>query len=245
MERKITTDAGKLAERIDETDVKNGIKDVEAAILDLKDTMGANASLLCLSAPQIGLPMRIFAMRFGDGIRTFINPMISKREGFMFATVSCPEYGNREYIFPCSSRIIGIYQKDTGAPEQNQFSDEAAGAFQYMTNLLDGAPMGDYGLQIDDDFKKASKDEQDEVLKAFMDSLKSRSDILQKEIAGSKSLSDISKGIEFMRKIQTGEVKTELMLDSSKLNRAQRRFLAQEKAKKPDLPIDTYEPKKG
>lgn len=242
MNKKIVTNLDKLSIRADETDVKGDFKKVEEIIADLKDTLDKNPNLVCLSAPQIGYPERIFAIRFSDGVRSFINPMISKSEGFMFATVSCPECDGKEYIFPCSKKILGIYQKDTGAPERNQFDGAASGLFQYMTNLLDGVPVPDYGLQIDEDFKKAPKEEQDEVLKAFMDSMKDRNDKLQKEISENKKLSDIAKGIDFMKKVQAGEVKTELLIDSTKLNREQRRFLASEKAKKPDLPIDTYEP---
>ena len=47
----------------------------------IKNIMEKNTDILALSAPQIGINKRIFCLRFNDQIKTFINPIITKKRG--------------------------------------------------------------------------------------------------------------------------------------------------------------------
>ncbi|MBR6641944.1 MAG: peptide deformylase, partial [Clostridia bacterium] len=50
-------------------------------VAKIKEVMEANPDMLALSAPQIGINKRIFCLRFNDQIKTFINPIITKKKG--------------------------------------------------------------------------------------------------------------------------------------------------------------------
>jgi peptide deformylase len=45
----------------------------------IKEAMEADSAILALAAPQIGIDSRIFCIRFNDQIKTFINPIITKK----------------------------------------------------------------------------------------------------------------------------------------------------------------------
>ena len=45
----------------------------------IKEAMTADTTILALAAPQIGIDSRIFCIRFDDQIKTFINPVVTKK----------------------------------------------------------------------------------------------------------------------------------------------------------------------
>ena len=47
----------------------------------IKEVMNSKPDILALSAPQIGINKRIFCLRFNDQVKTFINPIITKKKG--------------------------------------------------------------------------------------------------------------------------------------------------------------------
>lgn len=56
-------------------------KTVVAAITEV---LVAKPDLVALSAPQIGIDARVFCIKFNDKIKTFINPIIMKKQNQNF-----------------------------------------------------------------------------------------------------------------------------------------------------------------
>ena len=55
----------------------------EAIIKQLKDILESDKTLVAIAAPQIGIEKRIFCMRFKDTIKTFINPIVTKKSQYV------------------------------------------------------------------------------------------------------------------------------------------------------------------
>ena len=207
--REIITDEVILGERCDEIDVlKNGklAREITKAI---KDTIRAN-NLKSLSAPAIGYKYRIFCLNFSDSeIKTFINPIITNAEGIQLARESCHCIPEKEFIRPRNPKIKIMYQNPTGKVLTSELIGLSAVVFQHELDHLDGILLSDVGLEIDEQWDNATDEERQEVIEAYLDSIDMKQKELEKEIAEDPELKKTSDAIDFMTKVQRGEVKLE------------------------------------
>lgn len=207
--REIITDETILGSRSDEVDVVKQGTMVRQIIHTIKDTMRGK-NLKYLAAPVIGLPYRIFCMDFSDSeIKTFVNPIITSAEGLQLARESCECIPNKEFIRPRNPKIKVMYQNPTGKVLQTEFVGLSAVVFQHNIDHLDGVLLSDVGLEIDEQWDKASDEEKREVIDAYLDSLDMKQKELEKEIEEDPDLKRTSDAIDFMTKVQRGEVKFE------------------------------------
>lgn len=219
----ITRDLEKLMKRSEEVLVigmdMQTKPEVAKTIKDLKETIYANKNLVALSAPQIGIFERIFCIRFANGdIRAFINPMISKTDGFHLVREVNPSLPGRSFIVPRHDRIIAMYQTPTGKPEESRFEGVVGEVFQHMVNMLDGVLISDIGLEVDEDFDNATDDERSEVIKAFLEIIKQRTEQVNKEIESDEELKKTRDAINFLKGVATGEIKVEQQEELIKAN---------------------------
>ena len=207
--REIITDEAILGERCDEINVlKQGtlVREITKA---LKDTI-REKGLKSLSAPAIGYKYRIFCLNFSDSeIKTFINPIITNAEGVQLARESCHSIPNREFIRPRNPKIKVMYTNPTGKILSCEFVGLSAVVFQHELDHLDGLLLTDIALEIDENWDKASDEERQEVIEAYLDSIDMKQKELEKEIAEDPDLKRTSDAIDFMTKVQRGEVKLE------------------------------------
>ena len=207
---KIITDLSKLSDRCDEISPFAEEKRVTKIVNDLKDTLIDNPNLVALCAPQLGHKLRIFCIKFANKeIKSFVNPMITKSEGIHLCREFNPSIPGKEYIMSRNDKIILTFQTPTGKIEENIFEGVVAEVIQQQVNMLDGVLLSDFGLEVLPEFDKASKEEQDQVINWWLDSLKEKNEALAKEIDSNEDLFKIKKAIEFMTKVASGEVKTE------------------------------------
>ena len=76
----------------------------------IKEVLAANEDLLALSAPQIGINKRIFCLKFNDQIKTFINPIITKKKGLKIAVETCGSMPGKEIVIGRPEEItLGIH----------------------------------------------------------------------------------------------------------------------------------------
>ena len=120
-----------------------------------------------------------------------------------------PSLPGRSFIVPRHDRVIGVYQTPTGKPEENVFEGVVAEVFQHMVQLLDGVLISDIGLEVDEDFDKASDEERNEVVNAYLDQLKLQAEALNEEIEGDEELKQMRDAIEFVKGLALGEVTLE------------------------------------
>lgn len=204
----IITDIEKLSIRTDELDVRKENKEVRDITVALKNAVREH-NLTSLSANQIGFDKRIFVINFSGDIRTFINPVITQVKGFELSRETCSSIPDKTFIRPRHNDIMVMYQTPLGKIESKQFMGAAAKVFQHEMDHLDGLLLSDIGLEIDEMFDNATEEERMEVINMYLDSLDIKQKEIDKEIQEDEDLKKISDGIDFMTKVQKGEVQIE------------------------------------
>lgn len=202
----IITDENLLCSRSDEIDVRKQNKEMRETILELKEIV-REKDILCLTAPQIGKPYRILVMNFKEvGPRTFVNPIITSAEGLQLSRETCHSIPDKTFIRPRNNKISITYQTPLGKAESKTLVGLAAILFQHGLDHLDGLLLSDIGLEIDDDFDNASEEDKLNIINMYMESLDLKQKNLDKEIKEDKDLQELNNAIDFLEKLQKGEV---------------------------------------
>lgn len=121
----------------------------EEIIKKIKEVMEANPELLALSAPQIGINKRIFCLRFNDQIKTFINPIITKKNGLNIVIETCASMPGKEIVIGRPEEITVVYYNDQFKYEDNKLVGVAASIFDQQAQILDGVLPSELGLVSD------------------------------------------------------------------------------------------------
>lgn len=209
MIKDIITDVEQLSIRCDEIDIRKENDLMRSIILDLKETLREHKTGVGLSANQIGYSKRIFVINFNGEYRSFVNPIIVEVKGLTMNREACLSIPGKEYIRPRHNDITVMYQTPLGKTETKRFFGVAAYVFQHELDHLDGLLISDIGLEITEDFDKATEEERTEVLNMYLDSLDIKQKEIQKEIAEDKDLQDTDNAIKLMEAVQKGEVSIE------------------------------------
>ena len=204
--RQIITNTDQLSDRADEIDARKDGKLVQQITRELKLAIREN-NLTSLSAPQIGYSKRVMCINFSGDIRTFVNPVIVDAKGIGLSREPCSSIPNKTFIRPRNQEITVTYQTPMAKIETKKFVGLAAKVFQHSIDHLDGLLLSDVGLEIDEDFDNASEEEKIEVINAYLDSLDMMKKGLEKQIEETPELKRMDEAIDFIAKLQTGEVK--------------------------------------
>lgn len=200
----VITDYEAYNDRAEEIDLRKEGKLAQSTIIDLKQTIQEN-KYVCLAAPHIGVNKRIVCINFNGDIRTFCNPVISGSKGFELSRESCPALPNKEYIRPRQNDISIIYQTPIGKVESRSFKGLAARVMQYGIDILDGLLLSDVGLELDENWDKATEKEKDEIIDLYLQSLDLKRKEIKTEIDNDPDLKQLSDAIDFMESVQKGE----------------------------------------
>ena len=184
--------------------VKNG-KLAQEIILALKNTM-REQGLSSLAAPQIGYKYRIFCIRFGkDDYRTYINPLIENNTNITMSRETCSSIDNKTFMIPRFSKITMLYVTPLGKVMKSTFTGKAAHSAQHCIDHLNGVMVSDLGLELDELFDNASTEEQEEVIKMYIESLDLRQKALKEEIEHTEELKELNDAIDFMASVKSGQ----------------------------------------
>ena len=115
----------------------------------LKEVLETNPDLLALSAPQIGINKRVFCLRFNDVVKTFINPIITKKHGINFVIETCASMPGKEIVIARPEEITCVYYNDKFEYEDNKLLGVAASMFDQQAQILDGVLPSELGLVSD------------------------------------------------------------------------------------------------
>ena len=182
----------------------------------IKRTM-KKKNLTSLSAPAIGYNKRIFCIDFSDNeIKTFINPLILESEGMELTREICSSIPDKEFIRPRNTVIDVIYQRLDGTVRQNRFTGLAATVFQHEVDHLDGITLADIGLEIEEDFDKASEKDKYEIIDLYLKSLNIKRENIMDEI----NKDDVTKIIYNNEKLAelVGQGKIEVVNNEDEVN---------------------------
>ena len=121
----------------------------EEIIKKIKEVMKEDCELLALSAPQIGINKRIFCLRFNDQIKTFVNPIITKKKGLNIVIETCASMPGKEIVIGRPEEITVVYYNDEFKYEDNKLIGVAASLFDQQAQILDGVLPSELGLVSD------------------------------------------------------------------------------------------------
>lgn len=207
-ETKIIEDIEVLSERADELDIRHENQKMRETILELKRII-KEKNLTHLTAPQIGVNLRLFVINFNGQMKTYINPIITNVKGFELAKETCPSLPGKTYIRPRNNDIVAMYQTPLGKIENKRFVGMAAIVFQHSIDHLDGLLLSDIGMEIGEDFEKATDEEKEEVILMYLKSLDIDAKSVKENIENDAELKNITKAIDFVSDVNSGKVKIE------------------------------------
>lgn len=118
-------------------------------IAALKEALTENKDLLAISAPQLGFEYRIFCIKFNDEIKTFINPIVTKRNGIVISPETCASMPGKEILIGRPEEVFIVYYTDEYKYEDNKLIGPAARIFEQQYQMLDGILPDELGLVSD------------------------------------------------------------------------------------------------
>ena len=175
----------------------------------LKEAMEADSTILALSAPQIGINARIFCIRFADQIKTFINPIVTKKGKYEIKPETFVSMPGKEILITRPEELTVVYYTEEFKYEENKLLGAAARIFDQHCQLLDGVTPAELGLvsdvEADGSLADLSDEEIAQVTEIYKQFIKAKSAALQTEIEKDPDLEKAYKQLKFTEKVITGE----------------------------------------
>ena len=174
----------------------------------IKEVMEANPDLLALAAPQIGINKRIFCLRFNDQIKTFINPIITKKKGLNIVIETCASMPGKEVVIGRPEEITVVYYNDEFNYEDNKLVGVAASMFDQQAQILDGVLPSELGLVSDIEADgKIEEADLVEIIPFYKDTfLPSRLESLKAVIKEDESAAKDFKHLQFTEGVINGRI---------------------------------------
>lgn len=227
---KIETNREKLSDRSEEVDLSNKevLDNISHLVADIKDTLRVHDNMMALSAPQIGSKVRVFCIKFADNdIRTFVNPIITKIEGKYLSIEPCVTLDNKEFMVQRPERILLGYQTPTGQFKSDiEFKSPVSGIIDQMIDTLDGILFFKYeqqGIEIDDEYYKASPEEKEELHKWYKEEYLPRKLDELKALEDDPEIKKMTDAVSFMTKLANNEISlSKVTVNKDKLPKRQK-----------------------
>ena len=177
-------------------------------IAKIKEVMEANTGLFALSAPQIGINKRIFCLRFNDQIKTFINPIITKKKGLNIIIEACASMPGKEIVIGRPEEITAVYYNEDFKYEDNKLLGVAASLFDQQAQILDGVFPCELGLVSDiEEDGKIEEADLAEIIPFYKDTfLPSKLANLQGVIESDEEASKSFKQLKFTEGVINGRI---------------------------------------
>ena len=187
----------------------------------IKEVMEANPELIALSAPQIGINKRIFCLRFNDQIKTFINPIITKKKGLNIVIETCASMPGKEIVIGRPEEIAVVYYNDEFNYEDNKLIGVGASLFDQQAQILDGVLPAELGLVSDIEIDgKIEDSDLVEIIPFYKDTfLPSRLESLKAAIETDEEAANNFKHLKFTEGVINGRI-TVVESDSESAKRA-------------------------
>ncbi len=180
----------------------------EGIIKALKDTMEADKTLLALAAPQIGIDSRIFCVRFNDTIKTFINPIVTKKANYVIKPETFVSMPGKEILITRPEEVTVVYYTDDFKYEENKLLGIAARLFDQHCQLLDGILPSELGLVSDvaEDGSLAdlTEEEATQIMEIYKQYISVKTETLKKGIKDNPELEAQYKSLSFAEKVING-----------------------------------------
>jgi peptide deformylase len=180
----------------------------EEIISKIKEVMNQNTELIALSAPQIGINKRIFCLRFNDQIKTFINPIITKKKGLNIVIETCASMPGKEIVIGRPEEITVVYYNDEFKYEDNKLVGVASSMFDQQAQILDGILPSELGLVSDiEEDGKIEESDLAEIIPFYKDTfLPSKLEGLRQAIDSDEETSKAFNQLKFTEGVINGRI---------------------------------------
>jgi len=234
--KRLVTDLSKLEKPAEPlkfaTDI--GIEKEEglSIISEIKKVMESK-NLIALSAPQIGINKRIFCIKFDDTVKTFINPIITKKSGLSILPETFANLPGKEILIGRPQEVTVVYHTDEFKYEDNKLMGAAAQVFDQMCQALDGVLPTELGLvsdvEEDGSLSDCTEEEMKELIEMYKKFIATKQEAAKNSI--SEEDSDTYRQLKFSEDVINGRTQIIANDECKPQNRAQRRA-AEKVAKK-------------
>lgn len=180
----------------------------EGIIKEIKEAMAQDERILALSAPQLGIDKRIFCLRFNDAIKTFINPIITKKADSILAPETCASMPGKEILINRPDEITTVYYTDEFKYEDNKLIGPAARLFDQQYQLLEGISPEELGLvsdvERDGSLYDCSEEEIKQLTELYKRFIKAKMEALKKDIDSDEMVSKEYRALKFTEDVING-----------------------------------------
>jgi len=224
MIKELITDKSFLDERAMEWDVRKEQELSTELVQNLSDTLKSLPNRYYLCSNEIGYHERAFAIKFSDEIKIFMNPIFQSKGNLKLVRELDP-LTNKEYIIPRYTDVTVCYQNCMGKIEANKFNEQASVVVSQAMDCLEGVHSSDYGLEVIPEFDLATEEEREEVINAYLESIKKTRDELDRDLQEDEETKEEWNYYRFVRDKNEGKIETVDLEEQPKFNRKQRRLL--------------------
>lgn len=190
--------------------------------------MEAHKDIIALAAPQIGIGKRVFALRFDNTIKFFVNPILTKKQKYSLGVETFASMPGKEIFTSRPEEVSVVYYTEDFKYEDNKLLGPAARLFDQQCQLLDGVTPDEIGLvsDVEEDGPLAdlTEGEWKELIEIYKQFVKAKSGSLESAIQEDEDYAKQYKSLKFTEAVINGRA---AIVDQGEAgvrrNRAQRR----------------------
>ena len=185
-------------------------KDEALSIVEkLKQYLTENDKVLAISAPQLGMDARIFCIRFNDIIKTFINPVVTKKSSYAIKPETFEGMPGKEILISRPEEVTVVYYTDEFKYEENKLLGSAARIFDQLNQLLDGILPSELGLvsdvKEDGSLADLTEDEIKEVMEVYKQFIIAKTEAYKKAVESDEHAKKAFRQLQFSEKVMNGQ----------------------------------------
>lgn len=198
-------------------------------IQELTFTLDSLSDKAFVCANEIGRSERAVAIKFGDESQVFFNPVfMGTDEPKLVREI---DYNTKlNYIIPRFTKVSFMYTDYYGKEMGATLSEQASIVMHQVIDCLDGVHDDDYGLELNSEFDQASEEDKNELLMAYVESLKQLETKLDEELSTDDETKREWMNYKFQLAKDRGEVESETVVLPR--NRRERRLFKRLEAKR-------------
>lgn len=193
------------------TETGMNTEELQDIINKLKTVINTKSDYFALSAPQIGINKRVICLKFASGVKTFINPIVIKKQSYQIGVETCANMPNKEILILRPADITLIYYNDKFKYEENKLTDAAARFFDQAYQFLDGITPEVIGMVSDIEQDGRLEDQSEEDKKAIFDIYKKyiaiKTSAAKKEVESNCELKKEYNSLKFAENVINGRTK--------------------------------------
>lgn len=183
--------------------------EIDSIVKELSDVLNSSADILVLAAPQIGIDARIICIKFSDGIKTFINPIITKKSNYIIKPETCSSMPGKEILITRPEEVTVVYYTDGLKYEENKLLGIAARLIDQAYQFLDGVTPAELGLvsdiKEDGPLSELTEEEFKQVVELYKKFVKSKVATLEKNIIEDPELAKEYRHLKFSESVVNGK----------------------------------------